>query len=43
MECVCKGIIDSTLCGGTVNDMVYNNTCPIISTISRGEQDWKGK
>ena len=43
VESVCKGVTGSPLCGGTAYEMVYNNTCLIISTISRGGWDWKCK
>ena len=43
VESLCKGVTGSALRGGIADEMVYNNTCPIISTISRGGWDWKGK
>ena len=43
VESLCKGVTGSALRGGTADEMVYNITCPIISAISRGGWDWKGK
>ena len=43
MEILRKGVTGSTLRGGVVDKMVYNNTCPIIYTSSLGGWDWKGK
>ena len=43
IESLCKGVTSSPLRGGVADEMIYNNTCPIISTISRGGWDWKGK
>ena len=40
---LCKRVTGSVLRGGVANEMAKNITCPIISTISRGGRDWKGK
>ena len=43
VKSLCKGVTGSVLRGGATDEMVYNITCPIISAISRGGWDWKGK
>ena len=43
VESLCKGVTGSALRGGAADEILYNNTCPIIFTISRGRWDWKGK
>ena len=35
MEILRKGVTGSVLRGRVVDEMVYNNTCPIVSVISR--------
>ena len=43
VDSLCKGVTGSALRGGAADEMVYNITCPIISVISQGGWDWKGK
>ena len=43
VESLYKGVTGLALRDGVVDEIVYNITCPIISVISRGGWDWKGK